>query len=256
MNLSQTKERDFFTSLLQGEIQTRFFLPTFPSISLKNHEMETLTTSLQYYYHMCCVRESEKKKERQIFKHELHKRKVEQNRLCMLFQVPKQNQHLSIKKLSIWSLPEPCADPIYKDEREKTLYLIFHRRKKSRKLQNLLNYSPFTSYNYYDISQHSTHFHLVLLREVFWQKKQTLLINWYSIVCQQKEQDHVVLITFLLGRCLIPNSHPPLLLKKKYYLLLWLESKLYYTLLHYLPCPIYHNLKLSLYVCCRADPPH
>lgn len=122
----------------------------------------SLTTSLQYYYHMSCVRESEKK-ERQIFKHELQKRKVEQSRLCMLFQVSKLNEHLSI----INKLPEPYADPFYKDEREKRSVFDFHPRENSRMLQNQLNYSPFTSYNYYDISQHSTHFHLVLLREVF-----------------------------------------------------------------------------------------
>ena len=69
------------------------------------------------------------------------------------------------------SLPEPYADPFYKDEREKRSVFDFHPRENSRMLQNQLNYSPFTSYNYYDISQHSTHFHLVLLREVFWQKK-------------------------------------------------------------------------------------
>ena len=74
------------------------------------------------------------------------------------------------------SLPEPYADPFYKDERErKDLYLIFTQEKTQEcLLRNLLNYSPFTFYNYYDISQEdSTHFHLVLLREFFWQKKTT-----------------------------------------------------------------------------------
>lgn len=59
----------------RGRFKTRFF---FTNISLYFPEImkwKTLTTSLQYYYHMSCVRESEKK-ERQIFKHELQKRKV------------------------------------------------------------------------------------------------------------------------------------------------------------------------------------
>ena len=86
------------------------------------------------------------------------------------------------------SLPEPYADPFYKDEREKRSVFDFHPRENSRMLQNQLNYSPFTSYNYYDISQHSTHFHLVLLREVFWQKKQTLLINWYVSCANRKNR--------------------------------------------------------------------
>lgn len=124
MKLSQTKARDFFTSLLQGEIQNSIF---FTNISLYFPEImkwKTLTTSLQYYYHMSCVRESEKK-ERQIFKHELHKRKVEQSRLCMLFQVSKLNEHLSIINHSQTHMQIHFT----KMRERKDLYLIFTQEK-------------------------------------------------------------------------------------------------------------------------------
>jgi len=96
-NSHKLKQREIsLHHCFRGRFKTRFF---FTNISLyfspKIMKWKTLTTSLQYYYHMSCVRESEKK-ERQIFKHELHKRKVEQSRLCMLFQVSKLNEHLSI----------------------------------------------------------------------------------------------------------------------------------------------------------------
>ena len=173
----------------------------------------------------------------------------------MLFQVSKLNEHLSIINHSQNHMQIHFTKM---REREKICIWFSPKRKLKNAYENLLNYSPFTFYNYYDISQDSTHFHLVLLREFFWQKKNNLLINWY-IHRVPTERTGPCCINYISIRhadawYLILNR---LCCWKKYYLLLWLESKLYYTLLHYnLPCPIYHNLKLSLYVCCRADPPH
>ena len=70
------KERYLFTSLLQGEIQNSiFFLQKFPSITPKSLNGKLL----QLPYNIittCLVCERVRKKERQIFNHELHKRKV------------------------------------------------------------------------------------------------------------------------------------------------------------------------------------
>ena len=130
----------------------------------------------------------------------------------MLFQVSKLNEHLSIINHSQNHMQIHFTKM---REREKICIWFSPKRKLKNAYENLLNYSPFTFYNYYDISQRQYTFSSCIVAWVLLTEK-NLLINWYIHTCQPKEQDHVVLITFLLGRCLIPNySQPePLLLKK------------------------------------------
>jgi len=183
MKLSQTKAKREISlhHCFRGRFKTRFFLPIFPSIFLKNHEMENSYNFLTILLpHVLCAREWEKKG--QIFKNELHKSKVEQSRLCMLFQVPIQNQHLSMKNHSQNHMQNHFTKM---REREK-ICIWFSPKRNSRMLQN--KRTKLFSFYYNDISQHSTHFHLVLLREVFWQKKQTLLINWYVSCANRKNR--------------------------------------------------------------------
>ena len=71
-----SKERDFFKSLLQGEIQNSIFLQTFPFISPESWNRKLLQLPYNIIITTCLVCERVRKKERQIFNHELHKRKV------------------------------------------------------------------------------------------------------------------------------------------------------------------------------------
>lgn len=154
MELSQIKAKREISlhHCFRGRFKTRFFLQTFPFISPESWNGKLL--QLPYIITTCLVCERVRKKERQIFNHELHKRKVEQSRLCMLFQVSKLNEHLSIINHSQNHMQIHFTKM---REREKRSVFDFHPRENSRMLhQNLLNYSPFTSYNYYDISQDST----------------------------------------------------------------------------------------------------
>jgi len=124
MELSQIKAKREISlhHCFRGRFKTRFFLQTFPFISPESWNGKLL--QLPYIITTCLVCERVRKKERQIFNHELHKRKVEQSRLCMLFQVSKLNEHLSIinhsqnhmqihftkmrerKKICIWFSPK------------------------------------------------------------------------------------------------------------------------------------------------------
>lgn len=118
----------------RGRFKTRFF---FTNISLYFPEIMKWK-NLQLPYNIittCLVCERVRKKERQIFKHELHKRNVEQNRLCMLFKVPKQNQHLSTRKIVDMITPRTiCRSILQRWEREKRSVCIWFLPK--RKLKN------------------------------------------------------------------------------------------------------------------------
>ena len=59
-----SKKRDFFTSLLQGEIQNSIFFYKHFLLFPRNHEMENSYNFLILLPHVLCAREWEKKKDR------------------------------------------------------------------------------------------------------------------------------------------------------------------------------------------------
>lgn len=131
-NSHKLKQREIFIYITAsgGDSKLDFFST---KISLYFPEKSWNGKLLQLPYNIitttCLVCERVRKKERQIFNHELHKRKVEQSRLCMLFQVSKLNEHLSIIN---HSQNHMCRSILQRCEREKRSVFDFHPRENSR----------------------------------------------------------------------------------------------------------------------------
>jgi len=143
MKLSQTKAKREISlhHCFRGRFKTRFFLPIFPSIFLKNHEMENSYNFLTILLpHVLCAREWEKKKDRSSSKSYIKEKLSKTDCVCCSkFQFKINIYPWKITPRTI------CRTILQRWEREKRSVFDFHPRETQECYKtNALNYSPFT----------------------------------------------------------------------------------------------------------------